>query len=119
MNPESLYAQIGERISASRRSNRLRQHELADRVGISRASLANIEVGRQKILVHQLCAIAVALKLPPADLIPETLAPIPADNLPLPQGLKPQQRDQIARLLSDPPPEARHNKDVTDGKKKT
>jgi len=118
MDPESLYARIGERIRVSRRSNQLRQHELADRVGMSRASLANIEVGRQKILVHQLYAIAVALKLSPADLIPEAPAPSRADDLPLPQDLKPQQREQIARLLSDPPPEARRNKDVNDGAKK-
>lgn len=102
MNPESLYAQIGERIRASRRSHKLRQHELAGRVGISRASLANIEVGRQKLLVHQLCAIAVHLNLSPADLIPETSAPVRSDDLPLPQDLKPLQREQIARLLSDP-----------------
>jgi transcriptional regulator with XRE-family HTH domain len=118
MNPESLYTQIGERIRVSRRSNRLRQHELADRVGMSRASLANIEVGRQKILVHQLCAIAVALKLSPADLIPAASAATRADDLPLPEDLKPQQREQIARLLSDPPPEARRDKDVNNAAKK-
>jgi transcriptional regulator with XRE-family HTH domain len=118
MNPESIYAEIGERIRVSRRANRLKQHQLADRVGMSRASLANMEVGRQKILVHQLYAIAVALGLSPADLIPEAPAPSRVDDLPLPEDLKPQQRDQIARLLSGPPPEARREKEVTRATKK-
>lgn len=118
MNPESIYPEIGERIRVRRRANRLRQHELADRVGMSRASLANMEVGRQKILVHQLYAIAVALGLSPADLIPAAPAPTRADDLPLPQDLKPQQREQIARLLSGPSPEMRRPKDVTDAAKK-
>lgn len=118
MNPESIYPEIGERIRASRRANDLKQHELARRVGMSRASLANMEVGRQKILVHQLYAIAVALGLSPADLIPAAPAPSRADDLPLPEDLKPQQREQIARLLSDAPPEPRRDKDVRNAAKK-
>jgi transcriptional regulator with XRE-family HTH domain len=55
MNPESIYRHIGEIIRNRRRSSRprLTQEMLAQRVGISRASLANIETGRQSVLVHQ------------------------------------------------------------------
>jgi len=119
MNPESIYLEIGERIRVRRKANRLRQHELADRVGISRASLANMEVGRQKVLVHQLCAIAIALGLSPADLIPAPPTHLRADDLPLPADLKPKEREQIARLLSNPPPTGpRRDKDVTNAAQK-
>jgi transcriptional regulator with XRE-family HTH domain len=108
-----------QRIRVRRKANRLRQHELADRVGISRASLANMEVGRQKVLVHQLYAIAIALGLPPADLIPAPPTLLRADDLPLPANLKPKEREQIARLLSDPPPDrATARKDVTNAAQK-
>nr|WP_249137748.1 helix-turn-helix transcriptional regulator [Bradyrhizobium tropiciagri] len=119
MNPESIYLEIGERIRVRRKANRLRQHELADRVGISRASLANMEVGRQKVLVHQLYAIAIALGLAPADLIPAPPALLRADDLPLPANLKPKEREQIARLLSDQPQTVpRRDKDVTNAAQK-
>ena len=105
MNPESIYRHIGEVIRNQRRSSkpRLTQETLARRVGISRASLANIETGRQSVLVHQLYALAEALKLTPSDFLP------PADaadaraewNEILPKDLNSAQKNQIARLLAD------------------
>jgi transcriptional regulator with XRE-family HTH domain len=105
MNPESIYRHIGAVIRKGRRKfkPRLTQEALAQRVGISRASLANIETGRQSVLVHQLYALAAALDLAPADfLLPtgDTGARAEWDSM-LPDDLKPLQKNQIARLLAD------------------
>ncbi len=105
MNPESIYEHIGEVIRTRRRSlkPRLTQESLAQLLGISRASLANIETGRQNVMVHQLYAFAKALHLSPADF----LLPVndPAVGLDwsgvMPADLKPKQQEQIARLLAD------------------
>jgi transcriptional regulator with XRE-family HTH domain len=45
------------------------QGELADLVGLSRASITNIELGRQSVLVDQLCRFAAVLGVTPADLL--------------------------------------------------
>jgi transcriptional regulator with XRE-family HTH domain len=105
MNPESVYQHIGAVIRRGRRKfkPRLTQEALAQRVGISRASLANIETGRQSVLVHQLYALATALDLAPADfLLPANDAGARAEwEQVLPDDLKPLQKNQIARLLAD------------------
>jgi transcriptional regulator with XRE-family HTH domain len=105
MNPESIYRHIGAVIRKGRRKfkPRLTQEALAQRVGISRASLANIETGRQSVLVHQLYALAAALDLAPADfLLPASDSGARAEwDQRLPDDLKPLQKNQIARLLAD------------------
>jgi transcriptional regulator with XRE-family HTH domain len=105
MNPESIYRHIGSVVRRGRRKfkPRLTQETLAQRVGISRASLANIETGRQSVQVHQLYALASALDLAPADfLLPASDSGARAEwDQRLPDDLKPLQKNQIARLLAD------------------
>jgi transcriptional regulator with XRE-family HTH domain len=115
MNPESLYAHIGEVIRTRRRSlkPRLTQESLAQIVGMSRAALANIETGRQNVMVHQLYAFAKALKIDVTDFLP------PADRTAvgeewsgvMPSDLKPKQQEQIARLLAETQAEAARDKE--------
>jgi len=63
MNQGKLYKNIGWKLAAKRRAQQLTQQQLADQVGMSRASIANIERGEQSIMVHMLFAIAECLKL--------------------------------------------------------
>lgn len=56
-----LYDVVGVELRARRTARRLTQEELALRVGISRASIANIEGGRQAISLHQFTDLAEAL----------------------------------------------------------
>lgn len=105
MESKPIYAHIGALIKTRRKHFKLTQEKLATQLAISRASLANIETGRQKILVHQLYSLAAALDLSPADFLPSISAVAPqavqdAADLPLPAGLKPQHREQITRLFS-------------------
>lgn len=56
-----IYRVIGATIASRRKRMRLRQAEVAEKIGLTRASLANIEKGRQKIMLHQIYRIATAL----------------------------------------------------------
>ena len=68
----ALYKRIGSTIKVKRRVLGLTQQQLANQLGISRASLANVETGRQRILVHQLYELAGQLSVNVSDLLPES-----------------------------------------------
>ena len=65
-----LYRLVGERVRLRRQACELTQDELADRIGRSRTSVTNLERGRQKIPLHQLLRISLALNIEPHDLVP-------------------------------------------------
>jgi transcriptional regulator with XRE-family HTH domain len=65
-----LYQAIGERIAKARRTTELSQARLAVKVGVTRASIVNIECGRQRAPLHLLWQIATAFEIEPARLIP-------------------------------------------------
>jgi transcriptional regulator with XRE-family HTH domain len=88
-----------------RKSLGLTQDQLAKQVGISRASLANIERGKQQVLVHHLFALADGLQLEsPVQLL---LTPQgggrkrgAAADLPLSgEGLTDKQRQEVLSLM--------------------
>ena len=71
-----LYRRLGRAVADRRRELGLTQSTVADKLGLSRASLANLENGRQRIMVHQLFALVNALKLKSIlDLVPEAWSP--------------------------------------------
>ena len=123
VSPDPIYTEIGLLIRARRKALNLRQKSLASELGISRGSLANIETGRQSILVHQLYRFAAALRLPPHDLLPLLPADQPATartevalpaftlgvgNAAQPADLKAQQKKQVTAFFANatpiPPP---------------
>lgn len=67
---DPIYRRLGEIVAERRQRAGLRQQDLADRVRLSRTSIVNIEKGRQRVAVHHLYAIAAALAVTPADLLP-------------------------------------------------
>lgn len=105
MKIDPIYGRIGAVIRSRRKVLDKTQEDLARELGISRGSLANIETGRQNVLVHQLYRIAAQLKLAPVDLLPQPATSTVRSatlDLPLPTDLKPKQRDQIAGFFTDP-----------------
>lgn len=60
----------GRRIADARRSAGLTQRQLADRVEMSRASIANIEAGKQPLQLHMVFVLADCLGVGAAQLIP-------------------------------------------------
>jgi transcriptional regulator with XRE-family HTH domain len=71
MSDLEIYRLIGSRIAGRRKDLRLKQAEVAAQIGLTRASLANIEKGRQKIMLHQIYRVAEALRVESIlDLVP-------------------------------------------------
>ncbi len=58
---EKCYKQLGARIQTARRTLNMTQVELAKKIGVSRPSLANMEVGRQRIQLHTIFKFEKAL----------------------------------------------------------
>jgi transcriptional regulator with XRE-family HTH domain len=85
---ELLYQAVGEKIRyiRERSSPKLSQAQLAARLGVSRASVVNIEAGRQHAPLHVLWQIAEILGIELSFLIPqrdellETQTPIKLDE---------------------------------------
>lgn len=77
MNDMDVYKLIGSRAASRRKDLNLSQAEVAKQIGLSRASLANLETGRQKILLHHAYKLAAALEMRSIlDLIPNNLVEI-------------------------------------------
>lgn len=66
---EPIYEQIGARIRLAREWNGWNQSRLADEIGLTRASVTNVETGRQRIMLHQLEDVADVLGVPLTALI--------------------------------------------------
>lgn len=108
-----LYRDIGKTVRVRRGNMELKQEVLAARVGISRATLANIETGRQGVLVHQLYELAKQLDLDPGDLLPSVAAKRSTEKseaLPLPGNLNDQQIAQLSQLLNGAPTQGEQTK---------
>ena len=106
MESRDIYREVGRNIRRYRKGARRTQERVAAQIGMSRASLANIEAGRQQVLVHHLYAIANALDLDsPTVLMPSPSGPRDDGELsalPLPkEGLTDKQRLEVLHLLSD------------------
>lgn len=53
-----FYYWLGNKIRELRSEKKISQSELAQKLNLSRSSIANIEAGRQKILAHQFVDLA-------------------------------------------------------------
>jgi transcriptional regulator with XRE-family HTH domain len=68
-----LHKFTGARIRNHRLALRMKQEDLAQRVGLSRTSITNIESGRQRLLLDHLYELAGALGVEPTELIPNRI----------------------------------------------
>jgi transcriptional regulator with XRE-family HTH domain len=71
MAGDPVYKAFGNAIATRRKALALTQAQLASKVKMSRASIANIESGRQNVLLHHVYALAAALQFTKVgDLLP-------------------------------------------------
>jgi len=68
---DPFYLDLGRRIQRLRRQRELTQEQLGARLipQVTRASIANIESGKQRVLAHTLAQIAQALDVTADDLV--------------------------------------------------
>jgi len=72
MITNNFYAIFGRRLAAARRARNFTQAQLAEAVKLSRASVANVEAGKQRVFLDQIYDLAFALGLSsPNELLPE------------------------------------------------
>lgn len=113
MDASILYKEVGKLIRRQRRALDFTQAKLAARLGISRGALANIETGRQNLLLHQLYRFAAALELNVHDLLPVATdmnildllprsreAQTASKDLPMPKELTPEEKAQVSRVFT-------------------
>jgi transcriptional regulator with XRE-family HTH domain len=82
MSNEAIYKAFGRAVATRRKELDLTQADLAGRVGMSRASIANIERGRQNVLLHHVYSLASALEFAQvADLLPTQPKPATEEDL--------------------------------------
>lgn len=72
VDADALYLAIGRRIRSERLKKGLSQSELGAASELTRASIANLEQGRQRIPLHRLYGIATALGTDVSTLLPPT-----------------------------------------------
>jgi len=66
----TLYRKIGEKIRIQREDQEFSQSQLADSADLTRASLSNIELGKQKVPIHKLYLICNFLNCRISDVLP-------------------------------------------------
>lgn len=66
---EPVYRALGARVQMIRETIGMTQAELAKRCGYTRTSLVNFEAGRQRMPLHQVEAVAIALSSTPRNLL--------------------------------------------------
>lgn len=75
MDERAIYKAFGRAIADRRKSMHKTQLAVAQQIGLSRASLANIERGNQKVFLHQILALTEALELDSSHEIVPSQAP--------------------------------------------
>ncbi len=81
---EPEYRTLGETVRRLRRERDMSQERLAADIGLSRSALANMEAGQQRIAFHHFLSLARALRVDPAQMLPQ---PAPDDELPVDEQL--------------------------------
>ena len=97
---DDLYGEVGRKLRQARVTQGLSQERLAQQLGISRASVVNIEAGRQRAPLHLLWQLSEALATDLSLLIPrrEELSPTAKEAM-----LNPAMVKQIREAANNEP----------------
>ena len=69
MKIEVSYRMLGLRLQMEREHRKITQDEIAKKTGLNRTSISNIEMGRQRIQLHDFLKFCKALNMTPQKLI--------------------------------------------------
>jgi len=101
----NFYRLFGTKLSQARKAAGLTQEVLAERVGMSRPSIANIERGNQQVPLHMLASFASVLGKKPCELLPEERSEQETERLPKKlieqlEALPEDRRQWISRVVA-------------------
>lgn len=88
---------IGDNIRAARRARKMTQAELAEKVGLSRPTIALYEAGKRELTASQIVPFAHVLDTSPLFLLEGTRGGGPSS--PSLSLLKPDEREMLERIL--------------------
>jgi DNA-binding XRE family transcriptional regulator len=71
---EDIYTDLGLRIRKAREVAKISQEILADQLGLTRASIVNIEGGRQRPMLHTILKICQVLQTDLNHLLPDYIS---------------------------------------------
>jgi transcriptional regulator with XRE-family HTH domain len=97
--PDPVYVHICHRIREARRAVNMTQEQLGQKLSLSRTSVANIEKGRQQVLVHTLLLISRELRVSVDSLVPEE--PEEKAHLDLPGDLSAPERKFVLSVVNE------------------
>lgn len=99
-----FYVEFGGRLRERRRKAGMSQAQLAQRVGLSRTSITNIEKGHQQVSLHLFLSLAGAVSADPWDLAPSISDHASRARLPegLLKGLTQEDQDWVLRVVATP-----------------
>lgn len=83
VNQQVLKELVGTRLWRARQKAGISSSELADRIGITRNMVTDIEAGRCGVTLWNMFAIAKALEVEPADMVPDACELNLDNDLPL------------------------------------
>lgn len=95
-----LYQQLGNTIRGLRQKHGIKQEDLASQVGLSRASIVNIEKGRHRPQLHILYELATVFQCDVCDLLPLVGASETGISDSVKSQLRPGERGAVAQLLT-------------------
>ena len=71
---QDFYREVGNHVRQARRRANMTQQVLAAKVSLRRASITNLEMGRQTLMLHTLVKIASELHVSLDELVPKPKA---------------------------------------------
>ena len=98
---EEFYRDFGRRVRAARLAAGMSQKTLADRVGLTRTSVTNLELGQQHVPLHMLLLLARAVGAAPLDLLPEDVGTAEVVAPELLRGLRPEDQQWVLGVVRD------------------
>ncbi len=103
IDDDLIYIHIGKKIKTVRDKADLTQESLADAIGVSRASIANYESGKQSIYISDLYKIADALNIEIRELLPPLqeikMKSLPEKQLKEAKNLTEKEKKEIVELI--------------------
>ena len=100
---ERLYVLVGRKVEQRRSEANLSQTQLAQRCGLARGSIANIESGNQRPTLHTLWSLADALSVDMRSLLPSRDEYSGTDVTPqrkcLPEGVPKQIQSEVVSFI--------------------